>query len=158
MYSKEEGKSLRLEFWNSFGRWCRLAPQMKGRKKNWILHHTGISNIALKFEATRKDASVMIELSHRDESRRLYAFEVLEKYRPVLEEDFNGGLLWDFYAIKSESGKEVCRISVTLTPADYLQKKYWPAIFNFFIENMIILERNFLSISEMLAEELKEES
>ena len=157
MYSKEEEKELRLGFWTTFGRWCKLAPQMKGRRKSWILHHTGIPGVALKFETTRKEALVMIELTHRDESRRLKAFELLEKYRIILEEGFPEGLQWDFYAIKEDTGKEVCRIYTELSPTDYLQKKYWPAIFNFFIENMIILERNFLEIADGLKEELLEE-
>jgi hypothetical protein len=157
MYSKEEEKKLRLEFWTSFGRWCKLAPQLKGRKKSFILHHTGIADIALKFETTRREAVVMVELSQSDEGKRLHAFEVLEKYKPMIEKGFPDGLVWDFYAEKKETGKEVCRIYTDLSPADYLQKKYWPAIFNFFIDNMTILERNFLEISEILLEELKED-
>ena len=156
MYSKEEEKQIRLEFWTTFGRWCRLAPQMKGRKKSWILHHTGIPDVALRFETSRKEALVMIELMHRDETKRLRAFEVFEKYRNLIEEGFPGGLTWDFYCRRSDSEKEVCRISTRLSPADYLQKMQWPAIFNFFIDNMILLESNFLNISEMVKEELTE--
>jgi len=155
MYSREEEKKLRLEFWTTFGRWCKLAPQMKGRKKSWILHHTGITDIALRFEVTRKEALVMIELTHRDESKRLEAFGILENYRIMLEADFPQGLDWDFYAMRNDSVKEVCRISTGYAPADYLQKKQWPLIFNFFIDNMMILEKNFQNISEMVKEELE---
>ena len=37
MYSKEELKNLKLEFWESFAAFCEVQPYLRGRKKIWTL-------------------------------------------------------------------------------------------------------------------------
>ena len=38
MYSKEELKNLKLEFWESFAAFCEVQPYLRGRKKIWTLY------------------------------------------------------------------------------------------------------------------------
>lgn len=154
MYSKEEIRLLRQEFWDTFGKRCDMAPELKGRKKKWILHRTGISNVSLKFEANRNDARVILEINHRSESRRLHAFEVIQRYKQILEQDFEDGLSWDFLHIREDSGQQVCRIYTTLMGADYHKRSHWSDIFDFYIENMMRLERNFLGIKDWIEDEI----
>jgi len=157
MYSKEEKKRLTLEFWNLFKKRCAIHPVLKFKKKKWILHRTKIKGVALRFEVGRNDANVILELYNRNERLRLKAFEVLERYKMVLEEGFEDGLLWEFYYQRPESGQEVCRIFTTLENVDIHRQNQWPDIYNFFIENMLKLEENFLSVSDVLEEELSGE-
>jgi hypothetical protein len=131
-----------------------MAPELKGRKKKWILHRTGISNVSLKFEANRNDARVILEINHRSESRRLHAFEVIQRYKQILEHDFEDGLSWDFLHIREDSGQQVCRIYTTLMGADYHKRSHWSDIFDFYIENMMRLERNFLGIKDWIEDEI----
>jgi hypothetical protein len=156
MYSIEEAKKLRIDFWGQFGKRCEIHPQLTHRKKKWILHRTKISGVALRFEIDRKNARVILELGHRNESKRLKAYEILERYKIILEEGFENGLQWEFYHQREDSLQEVCRIFVQLDNVDLHNQNQWPDIFNFFIENMLLLEENFLSISDILKEELKE--
>ena len=121
----------------------------------WILHHTKISNVALKFDVGRENAQVMIEISHRNENRRLQIFEILEKYKLILEEGFPNGLHWDFYYQREDSGQEVCRIYSILENVDFHRQSQWPDIYNFFINDMLILERNFIEIRDIVKEEVK---
>ena len=37
MYSKDELKNLKLEFWESFAAYCEVQPYLRGRKKIWTL-------------------------------------------------------------------------------------------------------------------------
>ncbi len=155
MYSKEEIKILRKNFWDTFGKRCEIVPELRHRKKKWMLHRTRIPNVALKFEVGRTDAKVMIEISHRSENRRIFVFETLQKYRLLLEEGFENGLEWEFLYEREESGQEVCRIYTSLPGADFHRQHTWPDIYNFFIENMLKLERNFLEIHDVLQEEIR---
>ncbi|NQU86394.1 MAG: DUF4268 domain-containing protein [Mariniphaga sp.] len=155
MYSREEIKILSTKFWNLFGKRCEIHPQLKTKKRKWILHQTKISNVDLKFDAGRKNAQVMIEISHKNETKRLQVFEVLKKYKSLLEEGFENDLIWEFLYTREDSGKEVCRIYTKLVGVDFHRQDQWPDIFNFFIENMLILERNFLEIKEILKEDIK---
>ena len=155
MYSREEIKQLRKDFWTMFGKRCEVHPQLMHKKRKWILHQTKISNVALKFEVGRKNAQVMIEITHRRETRRLEAFETIEKYKVLLEEGFEEGLTWDFCFMREDSYQEVCRIYHSLEGVDLHRQHQWPDIYNYFIEAMIKLESNFLEIRDLVKEELK---
>lgn len=81
MYSKEEAKKLRLEFWELFGKQCEVHPQLQNRKRKWLMHRTKIKGVALRFEAGRENAKVILELSHRNEELRLKAYKIPERYK-----------------------------------------------------------------------------
>lgn len=152
MYTQEEAKRLRKQFWILFGKRCKAVPELQERKKKWMLYDTKITGLDLKFEVNRTSASVMIELNHRNENKRLDLFEKLQKYRPIIEDGFTDGLKWDFLYVR-DSGEEICRIYTELEGVDIHRQKQWPDIFNFFIENMLQLENNFLDIRDALKEE-----
>lgn len=153
MYSKDETKILRKEFWIVFARRCEIVPELRSRKKKWVLYDTGLSGIDLKFEVTRQEAMVMVEINIKQENRRLEAFETMQKYRMMLEEGFAEPLIWDF-CVSREGGQEVCRIYTSLPNVDFHRQNQWPDIFNFFIDNMLILENNFMEIKDGIEAEL----
>ncbi len=155
MYTQEEAKQLRLQFWEQFGRRCRVHPELSRRRKNFILHRTKVSGVALRFEAGRQGARVILELGQRNEDKRLKAFEILQNYKVVMEEGFPDGLIWEFYHQREDSKKEVCRIYTKLPEVDIHRQNQWPDIYNFFIENMLKLEENFLMLRDVLKEEMQ---
>lgn len=153
MYSKEEAKLLSKEFWIVFARRCEIHPELKKRKKKWILYDTGLAGIDLKFEVSRTEAIVMVEINSRQENRRLEQFEILQKYQKFIEDGFPEGLIWD-YCFRRESGQEVCRIYTSLPNVDFHRQNQWPEIFNFMIDKMLILENNFMEIKDVVEAEL----
>ena len=42
MYSKDELKNLKLEFWESFAAFCEVQPYLRGRKKTCFLYYTKV--------------------------------------------------------------------------------------------------------------------
>lgn len=155
MYSKEEKKKLMVDFWELFTQRCTVHPDLQFKKKRFILHRTKIKGVALRFDIGRKNAMVVLELHNHSERLRLKAFEILERYKIVIEEGFENGLKWEFYYQRSDSGQEVCRIYTKLENVDLHRQNQWPEIYNFFIENMIKLEENFLLVRDILEAELK---
>lgn len=154
MYSKEELKQLNILFWEKFGKYCEVHPALREKHKKWMLHRTKIKDVALRFDVSRFNVKVILELGNRNENLRLKAYEFLEQYKVVMEDGFDNGLTWEFYHEREDSGKEVCRIYTELDNIDFHRQNDWPQIFNFFIENMSKLEENFLSIRDLLKEEL----
>lgn len=152
MYTQEEAKQIRKKFWTLFGDRCKIVPELKGRKKKWILYDTKVKGLDLKFDVGRRSAKVMVELNDRSENKRLELFEKLEKYKAILESGFESGLEWEL-VYEYENGKQVCRIFTKLEGVDIHKQQQWPEIYNFFIENMIQLENNFLSIKDVIIEE-----
>ena len=111
MYSKEELKNLKLEFWESFAAFCEVQPYLRGRKKIWTLYDTKVKGVELKFDANRQGAYVILEVNHRSEDLRLEMFERLTWYKETLEQDFPEGLIWDICFVR-ENGRQVARIYV----------------------------------------------
>jgi hypothetical protein len=148
MYSKEEAKQLRLEFWQKLGNRTRRLPGQKGRKRLWIFDNTGIKGLDLRFDVDREKIIVALEINIKKEENRLALFEKLEAAKGLFEEHFGGPLIWDFAYIK-DNGREVCRVYVE-QPGDMYVKESWPQIFTFMIDRMMRLEKAFLEVKDYL--------
>lgn len=151
MYSKDELKNLKLEFWESFAAFCEVQPYLRGRKKIWTLYDTKVKGVELKFDATRKGAFVILEVNHRGEEARLEMFERLTWYKDTLETDFPEGLTWDICFVR-DTGKQVARIYTSKSGIDFHRRQDWGEFFSFMASQMYLLERNFMSIAEYLRE------
>ena len=119
MYSKEELKNLKLEFWESFAAFCEVQPYLRGRKKIWTLYDTKVKGVELKFDANRQGAYVILEVNHRSEDLRLEMFERLTWYKETLEQDFPEGLIWDICFVREKCDK---------WPVSMWQRKDWICI------------------------------
>jgi hypothetical protein len=155
MYSKDEIKELYLKFWQNFKIYCETQPVLNFKKKRWILNETQIRGVALRFELDRESAKVILEMQHKHEDRRLKTYEILERYKVVLEEGFENGLIWEFYYQREDNAQEVCRIFTKLENVDWHRQNQWTAIYDFFIKNMLQMEENFLMVKEVVKEELR---
>ena len=151
MYSKDELKNLKLEFWESFAAFCEVQPYLRGRKKIWTLYDTKVKGVELKFDATREGAFVILEVNHRGEEARLEMFERLTWYKDTLEMDFPEGLTWDICFVR-DTGKQVARIYTSKSGIDVHRRQDWGEFFSFMASQMYLLERNFMSIAEYLRE------
>ena len=151
MYSKDELKNLKLEFWESFAAFCEVQPYLRGRKKIWTLYDTKVKGVELKFDATREGAFVILEVNHRGEEARLEMFERLTWYKDTLETDFPEGLTWDICFVR-DTGKQVARIYTSKSGIDFHRRQDWGEFFSFMASQIYLLERNFMSIAEYLRE------
>ena len=151
MYSKDELKNLKLEFWESFAAFCEVQPYLRGRKKTWVLYDTKVKGVELKFDATREGAFVILEVNHKGEEARLEMFERLTWYKETLEKDFPEGLTWDICFVR-DTGKQVARIYTSKSGIDFHRRQDWGEFFSFMASQMYLLERNFMSIAEYLRE------
>lgn len=149
MYTKEELKQLKLEFWESFASYCEVQPYLKDRKRMWRLYD--IKGVELKFEANRNGAEVILEVNHRREEDRLDMFEKLIWYKESLEKDFTDEVIWDICYVR-ESGEEVARIYVKKEGIDIHRQQHWGDFFRFMASRMYLLEKNFLSIADYVRE------
>lgn len=135
MYTQEEAKQLRLKFREQFGKRCRVHPELSKRRKNFILHRTKIPTVALRFEADRTGARVILELTQQDEQKRLKAYEILERYQIVLEEGLPEGLIWEFTTSGKTAIKKFTVFIQHLKMSTYILKINGPASKFFFREH-----------------------
>jgi len=146
MYTKEERKLLSISFWNSFGEACKPFLSRHNKKK-WLTYNTKIKGIELKFFAGRDKASVILEINHKNEDVRLFIFELLHGYKAILNDGLDRELMWHLI-FELPNGKEVSRAEVCIANVDLHKQSDWPAMYEFMMNNMLLLENNFLDIAD----------
>jgi hypothetical protein len=149
MYSKEEVKQLKKEFWEGFGVYCSQIPELKRRKSKFMLYNTKMKGVELKFDATRDGAFVILELNHSNSTLRLEKYEQFEQYKTIMEKQFPNGLIWDFAYIR-ECGTEVCRIYTSKTGIDLHRRIQWMEFYQFMSTEMMKMEKAFIAVKEAI--------
>lgn len=149
MYSKEELKFLKKDFWEGFGAYCAELPSFAGRKSKFLLYNTKMKGVELKFDATRDAAFVILEINHSNADKRFELYEKFERYKSLIESEFPDGLQWDFAFVR-ECGTEVCRIYSTQTGIDIHRRQHWPQFYSFMASQMLKLENAFRLVKEAI--------
>jgi hypothetical protein len=140
MFSREEAKEVRQQFWIFFG---------KRYPRKWLLYHTGIKDVALKFDFDNKLASVAIECTATDEIDRGYYYEKITSLKKLLLEEISPALIFEEnYTL--ESGKEISRICLEKQDVNIHRKTDWPIVFDFFNTYMDKMEVFFLEYKEFI--------
>jgi len=149
MYSKEELKQLKKEFWEGFGVYCTLVPALKRRKSKFMLYNTKMKGVELKFDATRAGASVILEINLSNPKQRLEKYNQFELYKSTMEKQFPKGLIWNSAYIR-ECGTEVSRIYTEKNEIDLHRRIQWMEFYKFMTEEMLKLERAFKVVKEVM--------
>jgi hypothetical protein len=139
MFSKEEAKSIREEFWDRFKSVSlkkRTARRLPG---NWMLNQTGIRALNLKFHVDRKVAQVGIDLETRNMDKRIELYEKLEAVKQLLEKSMGEPMTWELEYIR-ENGKSVSRIYTEIDGVDIYDRNTWERAHRFMLDRMMKLE------------------
>lgn len=140
MFSREESKQIRQEFWTSFG---------KEYPRKWILYNTKIKEINLKFSFNRKFAQVSIDVIDEDELIRAYYFEKLLSLKKILLSTYLPEAIFEEHYELPE-GKIISRAFVQLDGVSIHNRKDWPEVKKFLAKNMSQLEEFFQDFSDFL--------
>ena len=140
MFSKEESKRLRQEFWTSFG---------KEFPRKWILYNTKIKEIQLKFTFTRKYAQVSLDVTDPDDLIRAYYFEKLQSLQKILNSEYLPEIIYD-ENYELPEGKIISRIYVQIENVSIHSKKDWPLVKEFLARNMMLLEEFFIDFVDFI--------
>lgn len=149
MYSKEEAKQIRLEFWDRFEKYAALRRKQKGKPAKFIMNKTGIKQLKLKFHFDTTEALVGIDIETRNLDKRIELFGKLEELKTLLEKSLDAELNWELEHILP-TGKSISRISLVKKDVNIYDKQSWPDVFPFFYKNMMKIEAFFQEYKELL--------
>ena len=130
MYSKEESKQVREQFWIFFG---------KRYPRKWILYDTKVKEINLKFSFNNHEALVSIDIETLDETIREYYFERFTSLKKLMQTEISEDLIFEENYVRT-SGKVISRIYLKLAQVNIHNKNQWPEVFEFFHTNMEKIE------------------
>lgn len=140
MFSREESKKLREEFWISFG---------KSFPRKWTLYNTDIKNLSFKFYFDKKNAMVTLDLEHNDLEKQINTWEKIASLKSILISDFLPNAIFkDDYILDNK--KEISRIYVTKENVSIHNKNTWQETMVFLNENMQNFEAFFEDYSDII--------
>lgn len=140
MYSKEEIKELKRNFWSSFS---------EERPRKWLLYNTKIKDFSFKFYHDNKKIEVLLAIEQRDEELREIYFQKIKSLQTILREEFLPEVLFDPNHTL-ENGKIISKIWVEKNNISYHNKNNWNEIFDFFYEKMDAFERFFYEYEDYI--------
>ena len=139
MFSKEESRKLREEFWISFG---------KSYPRKWIMYKTRIKGLSFKFHFDTKKAMVSIDVEG-ELGQRIQLWEKLESLKSILTDEFLPDAIFEDYFIL-DNQKEISRIYSTLNGVSIHNKNTWQKTMVFLNGHMEKIEEFFLNYKEVL--------
>lgn len=140
MFSKENSRKLRQEFWTSFG---------KSFPIKWILYNTKIKGLSFKFYFDTEKAFITLDLED-DLENRINCWENLVALKSILLYEYLPDAIYEeeFYL---DNGKEISRIYVPLEQkASIHNKNTWRDTMEFFNEKMLLFEAFFKEYKDII--------
>ncbi|MBP5259073.1 MAG: DUF4268 domain-containing protein [Paludibacteraceae bacterium] len=147
MYTREELKALKRDFWNGFDAYAAALPAFAGRRKHFMLYNTRLHGAEMKFDANRAGAYVILEFNDRDRARQERLFDHFAARKALFPEEMAGRLLWERHFVR-ESGQLVARIFTFRPGLDIHRREHWPQFYAFMAADMLLMESAFMEIKE----------
>lgn len=139
MFSREEVKRLKEQFWTSFGQYVSAIPSADLEKVNWVNYKTGVKHLYFRMDATNRDAIIMIELTHPDDSIRELMFAQFEELKNVFQSTVQEDWVWE-NTHYDDFGKKTSRISISIDKVSIFKKEDWPSLVSFFKPRILALD------------------
>jgi len=149
MYSIEEAKLIRKEYWDKFKSWSGRKRIKEGKKGKWLMNDTGIKQMKLKFHFDDTIALVAIEIDTRNLEKRIELWNKLESLKNKIEEEIPFPLEWNIEYPLSEN-KSVSRIYAQISGISIYKKECWREVNKFFYKKMNSLEDFFLKYKDYI--------
>lgn len=139
MFSKDEKKRLKTEFWTAFG---------KSFPRKWLLYNTKIKDFSFKFFVDDRSAEVSLNLEMTDETLRHSYFEKIKSLEELWKTELPDLKFSENHTLAN--GKIISQISTDLSGVSLYNKNSWRSIFEFFVQNMEALERLYLEYEDYI--------
>jgi len=139
MFSKEDSRKLREEFWIAFG---------KSFPNKWVLYKTKIKGLSFKFHFDLRKAMVSIDVDTELE-QRIKVWDKLVALKSILLEEYLAEAVYeDFFLL--ENKKEISRIYIELNNVSIHNKNTWRETMEFLNQSMLKIEIFFEEYKDII--------
>ncbi len=151
MFSKEEAKQLRIDFWTAFGVYMRQHTSLMGPKQKWVNYHTGVKGIFFRLEADAKCVRVAITMEQDDPGMRALFYEQFEELQQYLAVETEGEWIWE-PSYTQQDGREIARIYRGMEGVSLYNKADWHLMFAFLEGNIVPLDSVWADCSDVFVD------
>ncbi|MBQ4915774.1 DUF4268 domain-containing protein [Maribacter sp. MMG018] len=139
MFSKEESRKLREEFWISFG---------KSYPRKWILYKTKIKGLSFKFHFDVKKAMVSLDIEG-DLNKRIELWEKIVSLKSILISDYLPDAHFEDYHLL-DNHKEISRVYLIKDKVSIHNKNTWRETMEFLNKNMAAFEAFYTEYKDII--------
>lgn len=148
MFTKEEEKQLKLDFWGGLNEILELEKGFHANKVNWMNFNTNIKPLYFRMEADEVGARLCMDIQFPDDGIRAIFYEQFTEFEAILNERFGGNTKWQ-PSFQHSNGKTISRISVEHEGVSMRDKNDWPKMYEFLRENFVKLEHFWAEFGEV---------
>lgn len=139
MYTREQASLVRQQFWTTFGKYMSPILSADGTKVNWVNYKTGIPQLFFRMDADKNQASISIQVMHKDLELGKNIYSQLKLLQSFLHETLGEEWNWE-PAVFNEFAQPLSKISTTLAPINIFKETDWPLIISFLKPRLIALD------------------
>lgn len=147
MYSKEDMKALRIDFWGKLQGQMEKMRNPHGSKVNWMNYNTNIKHLYFRMEADENGARLCIDLQFPDKGIRELYYEQFQEFQDMLSSKFKY-LEW-YPEWEHWNGKQISRIVVEQAGTDIRNKQDWDKMHLFLKLNFAKLDEFWVEFGEV---------
>lgn len=149
MYTRDEKKVLRKQYWSQFKVYSNRHKIKAGKPGKWIMNETGIKQLKLKFYFDKSIAWAGIEINTRNLDKRIELFDKIEKLKTILTTRTMYELEWELEVFVDDS-KSVSRVYSKKEGVNIYNKSCWKEVNEFLYSTMEPIEGVFLEYSDFI--------
>lgn len=149
MYTKEELRQLRTDFWNQFKVKMQKVRSSNGRRMNWLAYPSEVKDIYIRIDADGKGARLTFDIQGKDEGVRQILWEQLQELKVVLESEMGPEGVWIERA-SSSSVSEFNRIIWERNDLNFFKQEDHPEIQRFLADRLIHFDAFYQEFKDIL--------
>jgi hypothetical protein len=139
MYTRDELKEIRSEFWTNFGKIMKPHRSQTGEHIRWTNYRTGVKDMYFRLNIDHHRATLSIDLQHPDLGIRDLFWEQLFEFKSLLSSHINSELYWH-YSYTLKEGQNISHVVCYLEGVSLNDKNTWPNAFAFLKSNILNLD------------------
>lgn len=136
MFSKEENKQIKVDFYTQLGQKLKDHYPLSGEKVKWLNFKTGVKGINVKLDFSKREGKFWIEFNHQDEFVRDLFFDQMEEFKTILHAEMPEEGIW-FRETFNDYGEPYAKIEWTLEKVSMYKKDTWEEAHKFFSQLLI---------------------
>ena len=149
MFTKEELKAHKTDFWQQFKNRMQNVRSSNGRRINWINYPSEVEYIFIRLDADSKNARFMIDIQAKDEGIRSIIWEQLAELKVVMTSEMGTEGTWIEEA-HSAHIPHFSRIEWTLTGVNFFDIEDRIKIYDFLSDRLICFDRFYQEFKDIL--------
>lgn len=139
MFSKEENKQIKVDFYTALGVRMKRHIALSGEKIKWVNYKTGIKGLAFKMEIDKRIARLFVEIKHSDTDIQDLVYQQFEEYKVVLEQAMPSDTIW-FSEDYNILGEKIAKIEWQQEAVSIYKKDTWGTAFDFYEAHWLTLD------------------